>query len=276
LFTALAGVIGTIFGFFTARNLTRRLRNVSDVSAAWGRGDFSHPIQDSSADELGQLAGQLNAMSTQLQDYIHTRQELATADERNRLARDLHDSVKQQIFAINMNLAAVQSLWERDPQKARDRLDVTAQLARQAQQELTSLIYTLRPVQLENQGLAQALPELVSNWESQTGLKAICQVSEAVILPAEFEQTLFRVAQEALSNVARHSGAQTVQVRLESGPARVTLQVVDDGKGFDPGQTAQGVGLRSMRERMQALGGSLELTSDSGGTHLLATIPLAG
>ena len=106
-FAIAAGVVGTLFGFFTARGLTRRLHNVSEATDHWSRGDFSAFIQERSNDEVGQLARRLNRMAEQLQNLLHTRQELAALDERNRLARDLHDSVKQQVFATAMQLGCL-------------------------------------------------------------------------------------------------------------------------------------------------------------------------
>lgn len=270
--TCLAGVIGTLFGFFTARWLTRRLQRVSATAAAWGQGDFSQVIRDSSNDELGELAGQLNAMSAQLQEVMTTRQQLAALDERNRLARDLHDSVKQQVFAIRMNLGAIQTLWEQNPEKARSRLDAALKLTEQAQQELTELIAALRPGALENKTLPEALPELFRDWENAQGIAATCRVECPVSIPAPVEQALFRITQEALANIAKHSGAKNVQVELIGDSARLTLRIADDGHGFNASKPSLGLGLRSMRERVEAIGGSLEIVSDKSGTRLLIVI----
>lgn len=273
IFTVAAGAVGTVFGFFTARGLTRRLKSVATAASAWGEGHFSETIADSSSDELGQLARQLNQMARQLEDVVQTRQQLAALDERNRLARDLHDSVKQQVFAISMNLGAAQALWERDPSEARGRLEAAASLARQAQQELASLIQTLRPTQLEGKGLAKALRDYTEGWERQSGIAVVYQSRGDESLPLEVEQAVFRVAQEALANVARHSGASATSVTLDATGGRVELQVVDNGRGFDPDGQNGGMGLRSMRERMQALGGTVNVESGRQGTRLLASVP---
>ncbi len=272
-FTLLAGVIGTIFGFFTARGLTHRLQRVADTSAAWGKGDFRQTIQDASPDELGQLAGQLNAMSQQLQELLQARQQLATLDERNRLARDLHDSVKQQVFGIRMNLSAIQSLWERDPEKARVRLDAALQLTGQAQQELSELIMALHPSVLEAKGLPQTLRDMLKEWETLYGIHTECQINDPVAPSRLVEQALFRLTQEALSNAARHSGASNLRLTLESDPVNTILQISDDGHGFDPQAPTAGLGLHSMQERVEALGGFLTLDSDTQGTRLVITVP---
>jgi NarL family two-component system sensor histidine kinase LiaS len=269
-----AVLIGLFFGFVTARGLTRRFGRMAVTASAWGRGDFSSIIRDNSADEIGQLAGELNRMSQQLQELIQTRQQLAGLEERNRLARDLHDSVKQQVFAVSMNLGTVQTLWERDPAQARERLESAMDQARQAQKELAVLIQTLRPVQMQGKGLVQALGEFLQDWQSHSGIQAEFHAEEGITLPDEKEQSLFRVAQEALSNAARHSGAGKVRVALAVREGRVIMTVIDDGRGFDPDQTTGGFGLKSMRERMQAHGGTLEIRSGGNGTQLIVVIPL--
>jgi len=150
LFTCAAATVGTIFGLVTARGLTRRLQVVTQTADAWSRGDFSTAIPDRSNDELGRLAQRLNRISQQLENHLHTRQELAALEERNRLARDLHDGVKQQVFAAAMQIGAARELLSDDPAGSEDRLVEAEQLARQAQQELSTLIRELRPADLEN------------------------------------------------------------------------------------------------------------------------------
>ena len=267
-----AMVIGLFFGFLTARGLTRRLGRMADIAAAWGHGDFSSTIRDSSPDEIGQLAAELNRMSEQLQELIRTRQQLAGIEERNRLARDLHDSVKQQVFAISMNLGTADSLWERDSVQARARLDSAKELAQQAQKELAMLIQTLRPIQLQGKGLAQALGDFLQDWTTHSGIRAEYQSGDGISLAEEKEQALFRVAQEALSNAARHSGAKNVRVALENRSGRAVLIMADDGCGFDPDRATGGYGLKSMRERVQALGGTLDITSGGNGTTVVAAV----
>ncbi len=271
---ATAGVIGLGVGALTARGLVRRLKVMAATTAAWGRGDFSRRLAERPADEVGQLAGDLNQMAGDLQTLLRARQELATLEERNRLARDLHDSVKQQVFAVAMNLGAAQALWEARPEAARQRVEAALDVARQAQGELTQMLQTLRPAPLAEQGLAAALREWVQAWGRQTGIAAICQVPEGQRLPEAVEQAFFRVAQEALANVARHSGASAASLNLTVSGDQAALQVTDNGRGFAVGQAAHGLGLRSIQERVQAVGGRLVLESGPQGTHLTVTAPL--
>jgi NarL family two-component system sensor histidine kinase LiaS len=269
--TLFAAIPGAIFGFINARGLTRRLRKLSLTADAWSQGDFSVVAHDASGDELGQMTRRFNTMAEQLQNLLETRQQLATLEERNRLARDLHDSVKQQIFAISMQVGAVKVLLNRDPDAAKKRLDETDVLVRQAQQELTTLIKELRPVALEGKGLVEAIHELMTQWMQQTGILVKLQVEGQQTLPLTVEEALFRVVQEALSNVARHSKATLVQMKLSMTENTVTLTLDDNGQGFDSTQQREGVGLLSMRERMKALGGDVRVeSSPSKGTHVVA------
>ncbi|MBN1373315.1 MAG: HAMP domain-containing protein [Anaerolineaceae bacterium] len=271
--TLMSGVIGIIFGVLTARGLVSRLNKATRATAAWGLGDFSVRIDDKNQDEIGLLAADLNHMAGELQALMQTRQELAAVDERNRLARDLHDSVKQQVFATSMNLAAAQSLWEKNPAEARSRLEAALALSRQSQQELTGLIQTLRPVQLEKQKLSQALNDLVRNWSRQNQITASCEAQSDLPLAEEVEQALFRVTQEALSNISRHSRANAASLDLVAENGRARLTIIDNGQGFDPLHPQRGLGLQSMQERLHAVGGSLHIESGSAGTRLEAVAP---
>jgi two-component system, NarL family, sensor histidine kinase LiaS len=269
--TIIAAIAGSVFGYLTARGITLRLKRLSVAADRWGHGDFSALAHDASEDELGQVARQLNRMAEQLQNLLEARQKLATLEERNRLARDLHDSVKQQVFAVSMQIGATKVLLKRDVDAAEGRLNEAEKLVHQAQQELTSLIRELRPVALEGKGLVAALRELATEWTQQTNIVANLRVEGAQetqvaqTLPLTVEEALFRVAQEALANVARHSKATLVQMILTTTDDTVTLSIADNGQGFDTNRQGHlGVGLLSMQERMKALGGDIQVESTRG------------
>ncbi len=284
LVTIIAAIAGLIFGYLTARVITRRLKGLSVVADEWGRGNFSAHANDASEDELGQVSRQLNRMAEQLQNLLQARQKLATLEERNRLARDLHDSVKQQIFAVSMQIGATKVLLKRDVNAAETRLNEAEKLVHQAQQELTSLIRELRPVALEGKGLIAALRELATDWTQQTNIVATLRVEGVTgtlgteSLPLDIEEALFRVAQEALSNVLRHSKATLAQLILTLTGDTVTLSVTDNGQGFDATRHGHlGVGLLSMQERMRALGGDVQVESTPGkGTRIIAHCQRSG
>ncbi len=271
-----AGLIGTVFGRLASRGLVRRLESLDSAAEAWGEGNFSATVQDNSPDEIGQLARRMNQMAGQIRDLLRVRQELATLEERNRLARDLHDSVKQQAFATTMTLGTAKTLREQDPEAAWEMVAEAEDLSYEVQQELTNLIHELRPVELEGKGLAAALEEYSARWSRQTGVKAKVTPDGEHAVPPALEQALFRLVQEALANVARHADAGQVEIALASTEGAITLTIVDDGCGFDPATTKdRGLGLRSMRERIEALGGELEVVSARGnGTRLVARLEL--
>jgi NarL family two-component system sensor histidine kinase LiaS len=273
--TLLAGVIGTGIGFLTVWGLTRRLRAIARNASAWGQGNFSKLNTDNSGDEIGELARQMNQVARQLQSLLDTQQALAAVDERNRLARDLHDTVKQQIFATTMQLGAASALIDNDPGTAKTHLEEAQKLAHNARDELGVLIHELRPVALDGRSFAQALRDYATDWSRQTRITATIQVQGEGTLNAPGEQALLRVAQEALSNVARHSRATHVEIDLTYGNP-LTLKITDNGQGFDPATVEKGVGLDSMRERLKALGGTATVESTlTVGTTITATLPKA-
>jgi two-component system, NarL family, sensor histidine kinase LiaS len=274
VFALLAGLVGTLFGFLATRGLTRRLSNLARASADWRKGDFSASVRDTSGDEIGQLASDLNFMAADLRTLFEVRQELAAIEERNRLARDLHDSIKQQAFAISAQINAARSVLARNPGTAGARLEEAEALSNQLRQELSALVRDLYSADVLGQGLPSALRELASAWARQNGVPVDIEAPETLeTLPDAAVLTFYRVAQETLSNIARHAGAKQVRLDLRQEPDRLILQIQDDGCGFDEQTVQPGLGLRSMRERLTNLGGDLCLKSAPGqGTTVRATI----
>jgi two-component system, NarL family, sensor histidine kinase LiaS len=271
-----AALLGAIFGFFTAWGLTRRIGRLARAARSWSRGDFSVTTKDRSKDELGQLSRELNSMAAELENLLQARGELATLEARNRFARDLHDSVKQQVFATSLQIAAARAMIEKDTTSAKSHLSQAEELVRQAQKELNVLIQEMRPAALEGKGLAAALREYVARWSEGAEIPADFRVQGEREVPLEVEQALFRVAQEALANVARHSGARHAEVDLTYTAGIITLRVADDGRGFDPTRSpGGGFGLQSMHERLVRLGGyaNVESAPDKG-TRVECVCPL--
>jgi two-component system, NarL family, sensor histidine kinase LiaS len=256
-------------------NLRERLKRIARAAEAWSHGDFSANVRDAASDELGQLARDLNHMAEQLQTLLESRQELAVVEERNRLARELHDSVKQQVFAGALLVHAARKQLASDPDRAATYLGEAKTLAERTQGALIELIRALRPASLADKGLVQVLGEHADAWSRQTGIAAEVLAQGERATPLDVEEALYRVAQEALANVARHSGARHARVRLAWEDSALRLAVHDDGAGFDPASVAgNGVGLSSMRERVEALAGTLALESAPGATTVTACVPL--
>jgi signal transduction histidine kinase len=258
-----------------ARGLVQRFDRLAEAALAWSQGDFSVSVSDPAGDELGQLAQRLNHMAQHLEQLLSTRRELAAVEERNRLARDLHDSVKQQAFAAAAQISAAKMLLEHDPATAAAHVEQVERLIYALRQELTSLIQELRPAALESKGLASALREYAADWSRQNGIELEVRAQGERSLSLDIEQALFRIVQEALSNVARHSEASSAEIGLVYTKLNISCTISDDGLGFDPDQEHSGFGLRSMRERASALGGALTVESVAGaGTRISLAVSL--
>jgi NarL family two-component system sensor histidine kinase LiaS len=288
---AVAGLAAILSGYLNARALTRRLAVLAERADEWSRGDFNVRIEDRSADELGDLARHFNSMAGQINGLVSARQELAALEERNRIAHDLHDSVKQEVFALAMLLSAARSLSATSPDLATARLADAEGLTHQVQGELELLIQQLRPGSRDAQpgatgggpatDLNATLREHAAAWARQQGIPVELRLEDAGAIDGQpaspaLRQALFRVAQEALANTARHARATAVTISLRFVDGAVTLSICDNGVGFDiAAHAAGGLGLASMRERVEGVGGSLALRTAPGqGTRITATCPL--
>ena len=261
-----------------SRSITRPLRALAFATQHVSRGKFDVPLPAiTTKDEIGELTRNLNNMAEQLQTLLHTRDELARIEERNRLARDLHDTVKQQTYAARMQLSAAKNMIGSNPNAAAEHIESALQLNRETQQELKLIIDELRPAALEGKGLAQALSEYAERWQEHTGIKVTTTISGGRALPLDVEQALYRVVQESLSNVARHAEADRVGLNLSLTPDKVTLVIVDNGRGFEPnGVSSASLGLASMKQRLAEVGGTLNVESTLGvGSTFQLTLPHA-
>jgi two-component system, NarL family, sensor kinase len=219
-------------------------------------------------DELQELSGRL----LQLQD-----------EERRRIARDLHDSFAQGLLAVNLNLAQLSksggTLNPQGRQAVADAHKITKGLAR----EIRSLSYLLHPPVLDELGLGAAIEEYANGFSRRSGIHTDVEISPEIgRLPQEIETALFRIVQESLGNIQRHSGSSRARIEMKKDSSGLTLEVSDEGRGIpreylekQPERpSALGVGVFGMRERMRQLGGQLEFTSGSSGTTVRATLPL--
>jgi signal transduction histidine kinase len=203
--------------------------------------------------------------------------ELNIVEERNRLARELHDSVTQRLFALRLTSEAAASLLERDPAAAQAQLERLHRLTGEAIEELRAVILALRPATIESEGLAATLAKHVDLLRRAYGREIRLEVAGEPELPVAAAADVLRIAQEALQNALRHSGAERLAVRLESGDGRIVMSVADEGEGFDsdaPALRSRRLGLTSMEERARALGGTLEISSEPGkGTTVRLEVP---
>lgn len=203
--------------------------------------------------------------------------EAAAQEERNRLARDLHDAIKQQIFAIQTSAATAEARLGADVAGARDALAQVRQSAREAMTEMEAMLEQLRVAPLGSTGVVEAIRKHCEALAFRTGAVVDVQVgqlpSENALGPGAY-QAIFRIVQEALANVGRHSRARHVAVSLGTTPACVEVRVRDDGRGFDENAASGGMGMHNMRTRAREIGGSVEIgKADGVGTLVTLSIP---
>lgn len=300
-----AGIVGIGLGMWSSYRVSRRIRHTFDISQAWLRGNLALRIDNfdvqsrRTRDDLSLLDAQLNLLAEQLQEDEQDLEELrernsrltdqvralAVVEERNRLARELHDSVKQNLFSLTMTAGALRTrfdMMESPPEGLAEMVSEIETAAQNAQRETTRLIEDLRPGSLQEQGLIQALSDYTLLFGAREHLLVHLDAPESdqagidKRLPPTIAETLYRVAQEALHNVARHAQATRVDVRLHILPERATLIVEDNGIGFDMVTAPKGLGMTNMQERVMAVGGRLTVRSETGiGTTLSVEIGLS-
>lgn len=224
------------------------------------------------------LLSELQTAHRQLQAYAAQAEELAIVQERNRLARELHDSVTQTIFSLTLTTKAARLLLEQDSARAAVQLDHLQELAQSALAEMRSLIFQLRPTPVEEMGLVPALRQHITALQTQHGLKVELHLEGESHLAPEQAACLFRIAQEALNNIVKHAHTDRATVTLKRVNGRLRLEIADQGVGFDPTWLPSGqetLGLTSMRERAEMMGGSLLVEAHPGaGVCLKVDMPL--
>lgn len=270
--------IGATVGVLTMRGTVTRLAMLLEASRALAQGDFSRRVEPRGSDEVTELQRQFNAMAEQLEDALNRQRKLTAEnvrlEERSRIARDLHDSVSQDLFSIRMLLAGL-GVRHADDRELSAQLAALNTSANDSIRVMRALLLELRPPTLDGLDLAAGLHELAETFGSRLEINVQAHVDE-VSLGAPAEQALLRVAQEALANAARHSGADRVDLGLTARDGIVQLRVTDNGRGFAPETERRGLGLRIVEERVRDLDGDLRLESGPGrGTDLIVTVPLA-
>ena len=206
----------------------------------------------------------------------HIRQ-VARREERARLARDLHDAVKQQLFVIQTAAATAQTRLDADPVGAREAVGHVRSAAREATTEMEALLDELQAAPLENTGLVEALKKQCEALALRTGTEVIFHpgtLPPAGSLPPGAHEAIYRVAQEALANVARHARATRVDVSLQATPTHVELWITDNGNGVGTNARSGGMGITNMETRAAEIGGRVSITPASPGTEVVLTAPL--
>jgi signal transduction histidine kinase len=200
----------------------------------------------------------------------------AALEERQKLARELHDSVSQALYGISLGVETARELLPDTPERAAEPLEYASTLAEAGMTEMRALIFELRPESLEKEGLVAAIEKQAAAVQARHGIRVEATLCEEPEASLEVKESLYRIAQEALHNTVKHARAANAEVKLEEDPEEITLQISDDGAGFDArGDFPGHLGLNSMRERASRQGGTLEVASEPGrGVRIVARIPV--
>jgi signal transduction histidine kinase len=210
-------------------------------------------------------------------EHLYARAQHATAlEQRQALACDLHDSVMQTLFSLHLAAQVARDRCEREPAQACAALEMVLRLACDARREMRALLFELRENALVSEGLTPALQHFVEMVGHHSDLQITLQLQDAARLPASYQEALYRLAREGITNVIKHGQARHASVILSADAAGIWLRIEDDGVGFAQAEPeCESCGLRLLRERLQALGGTLRLGNRAeGGAYLAATIPL--
>jgi nitrate/nitrite-specific signal transduction histidine kinase len=202
----------------------------------------------------------------------------AIAAERGRLARELHDAVTQTLFSANLIADVIPRIWKRDPDEGMKNLEELCQLTRGALAEMRTLLLEMRPESLERADIKSLLTQLVDAFIGRVRVPVSLDIQSNCALTHEVKLAFYRVAQEALNNIAKHSGARQVNLHLECQSGQLSMLIKDDGLGFDPGSiTAEHLGITIMRERANSIGAVLKIESQVGqGTTIMLDWPSEG
>jgi signal transduction histidine kinase len=312
LLSAIGILAGLVFAWITTRQVVRPLTRLTATAGAISSGDLDTPVAIQGQDEARALSHSFEAMRLRLRESLeevegwnrqlearvasrtaeleqrtmerrHLLEKVITAqeEERRRVARELHDIVGQALAGLGMALGSAEAQVGRDPDRMRELLESLRSLTSSTMEEVRRLIADLRPSVLDDLGLVQAVGWYVENYLEKAGIKATINASgsdEGV--SAHLETALFRMLQEAITNIIKHSNAKNVSITLEFAESTIMGEVRDDGDGFEVQEVRRGaagghaVGLLGMEERMNLLSGSLEVNSKPNeGTVVTFRIP---
>lgn len=291
VFYLLAAVlVAVVTGYIAGQRIQRRIDVLHYSMLQVSQGNLSLRLGDTEDQSFTRVYREFNVMMNSIETKTKLLQKLgeseavgkeqlvdsAVREERRRMARDLHDSVSQQLFAIHMSAASLPKVQAMNPDAAAQVMQQLIQMSNLAQKQMRALIAQLRPVELEGISLPAALDRWFPDYCIQNGLKGVKDVELCEELSEAIEQQLFLIVQEAMANIVKHAQASMVSLSLRENERQVLLSISDDGRGFSGGaaQKQGSYGLMTMRERAEKLGGRAEiLTKPGAGTTIRIHIP---
>jgi two-component system, NarL family, sensor histidine kinase LiaS len=270
--------VGALFGLLSTGRLIRRIRQLSEGTSKMAGGDLQVRVPVSTGDEVGRLEQAFNTMAERLEQAVAEQRAAAGAEarraERGRIARELHDSISQELFSVSLVAAGLRKALSPGT-VLRAEAELMERSLERTMREMRALLLELRPVELEDAGLAEALEQLCRAYETRLGIPITTSL-DPVPLDAAAEHAVLRVVQEAVGNAVRHGEPSAIELRLAAVDRRVEASVRDNGRGFDPHSVSErhGMGLDLMRERLREVGGVVEVDSaPERGTTIRVTLP---
>ncbi len=215
-------------------------------------------------EELDSSHAELAEAHKQLRQYALRIEDRATLQERNRIAREIHDSLGHTLSAQTIQINNTLLFWETDRDRAHSFLKQAKQLGAEAMLEIRRSISVLRSNPLQGKSLTVAVQKLITDFQHHTGITPTAQIDLPTTLPLEIETTLYRIVQESLTNISKHGEAREIAVQIQQQDGTIEMSISDNGRGFNPQQNTTGFGLRGMQERAVAVGGKLHVESQLG------------
>ncbi|HTT89954.1 MAG TPA: histidine kinase [Acidimicrobiales bacterium] len=265
--------VGVLFGLLASRRLVRRVRRLEQATVAVAEGDYTVILPTSGRDELGGLEANFTTMTRQLSSAIAAERERVTGDardeERARIAREIHDAISQHLFGLRMIAAGM-----RRANPGNEQVQAIERITEEALRDMQALLLELRPANLDGAGLVPALQEICAAYHDRLGVTVDAELDD-VAVPEPVEHALLRITQEACTNAVRHGNARRLAVSMTRRNGNVELAVCDSGTGFDPAVARPGSGLRHIRDRVDELGGTVDIESAPGrGAVVTVRVPV--
>ncbi|WP_420627961.1 histidine kinase [Candidatus Leptofilum sp.] len=280
IFSLAAAMIGTLFGWRTARKFSGRLAHLSQTTNAWGQGNFVQQIEDDEADEIGELGQNLNRVAAELQALLADKQQIAVLEERDRMARELHDTLAQGVAGLVLQLEAVKHLLNEGEVTETQQIVTEATMqARDALHKARAAIDDLRAEAVFAPDFVTAVSQRVNNFSTTNNItcQLDAQLPDSLLLPPALHLHARRALKEILTNIAQHARATTASARLRLVDNCLLIEVADDGVGFDVATAVRPghYGLIGLKERAQLTGGHFAVESSTEeGTTIRLHLPL--
>lgn len=283
-----AVLLAGVSGYLVAQYVQRRIDLLHVGMIHMQKGNYSFHLESQRADPFDQVFDAFNQTMTLLEEKMKEVQKLgmqdalqqevaekAVAEERRRLARDLHDTVSQHLFAMHMHASSLSMMFKKKPAEAEKIVNQLVEISSRSQKHIRALIAQLRPHELQGKSLQEALDIWFPDYCNHNRLQGTLDIGVEHKIPDAIEQQMFLIIQEAVANVVKHASATTVKIGLYEEEKQYLVHITDDGIGFDHHEVNQhSYGLSSMQERTRKMGGDLELTSHAGsGTMIRLRIP---